>query len=155
MHLLRSAMSSADGQAKPMRDADILRVIAIDQTLIAAWDDYARSRPDFGSMHHAAWLQILSECSAVQPIFLAAIDRENRFCGVMPCYRSSSIFSGRHIATLRGGVVANSPEIAENSSCCRPCLSRRRYARRIPAPPRRHATALAGSRRNRGRPHRG
>jgi hypothetical protein len=90
------------------------RVESIDETRLAAWDSYVRSRPDFGSMHHAAWFKILSNCSAVRPIFLAAIDPEDRICGIMPCYCSASIFSGRHIATLRGGIVADSADVAES-----------------------------------------
>lgn len=63
-------------------------------------------------MHHAAWFKILSNYSAVRLLFLAALDNEDQICGIMPCYRSKSIFSGHHIATLRGGILADSAHAA-------------------------------------------
>jgi hypothetical protein len=90
-----------------------IRVVEAEQTHLVAWDRYVDQRPDAGAMHHSAWYNILADASGVHPLFLMAVDQCNRVHGVMPCYCSVSKFSGRHIDTLRGGILADTAVIAE------------------------------------------
>lgn len=72
---------------------------------LAAWQDFVDRQTQAGGMHHAAWYSILAEASKVKQQFLIARN-DNRVCGVLPMYLSSSLFAGRHLTTLEDGPLA-------------------------------------------------
>lgn len=94
-------------------DSLSLRVHEADDSHWDAWDRYVDQRPDASAMHHSAWHHILEQASGVRPLYLMSVDQNHRVRGVMPCYWSISKFSGRHIDTLRGGILADNAAVAE------------------------------------------
>lgn len=70
------------------------------------WQEFVDTREDAGALHHAAWFNVLQEAYRVKPFFLLARNDNGSIVGVMPCYHSSSIFTGPHYTTLEGGMLA-------------------------------------------------
>jgi FemAB-related protein (PEP-CTERM system-associated) len=59
-----------------------------------------------GPMHLAAWHRVLRDAFAVTPLFLQARRDDGTVAGVLPLYLSRSVFTGRHLASLDGGIFA-------------------------------------------------
>jgi hypothetical protein len=59
-----------------------------------------------GPLHLPAWHGILRDAFSVEPLFLQAHQDDGSIAGVLPLYLSRSIVTGRHLASLEGGVFA-------------------------------------------------
>jgi len=73
---------------------------------LAPWQTFVDNTPDAGPMHHAGWFNVLRDAYAVTPHFFMAKNDSGAIVGVMPMYRTSSIFTGTHFTTLEGGILA-------------------------------------------------
>jgi hypothetical protein len=71
-----------------------------------AWQLFVDRTPNAGCMHHAGWYRILRDAYWVTPYFLIAEERPSGIAGVLPLYHSRSPFTGSHLSTLEGGVLA-------------------------------------------------
>jgi serine/alanine adding enzyme len=91
-----------------------ISVVPVGEARLTDWQAYADSRPPAQAHHAAAWFAILSRCFHVAPHYRMAIDERGRTRGVLPMYFSHSAFTGPHLATLEGGALADSPEIAHS-----------------------------------------
>lgn len=75
------------------------------------WQLFVDRSPDAGPLHHAGWYGVLRDAYAVAPTFF--ITREGgKVCGIMPMYRSRSVFTGQHYTTLEGGILADSTDVS-------------------------------------------
>ncbi len=77
------------------------------------WQAFVDATPEgSGPYHHAGWYTVFSESSAVKPYYLQSVDRDGGIVGVLPMYLSTSIFTGRHLATVEGGALASCRKVA-------------------------------------------
>ncbi len=63
-----------------------------------------------GPMHLAAWYRVLRDTYSVKPLFLQAQRGDGAVVGVLPLYFSRSVITGRHLASLDGGLFAGDAE---------------------------------------------
>jgi hypothetical protein len=77
---------------------------------LAAWQQFVDDQPEAGPLHHAGWYRVLREAYRVQPAFFMATDVSGAIRGIVPTYRSNSVFTGRHYTTLEGGILAGDAE---------------------------------------------
>ncbi len=77
---------------------------------LAAWQNFVDRTPEAGPLHHAAWYNVLRDAYSVRPYFLFAVDEAGQIAGVLPSYLSRSPFTGRHISSLEGGILARSDD---------------------------------------------
>ena len=71
-----------------------------------AWQLFVDDMPNAGCMHHAGWYRILRDAYWVTPYFLIAEEGAKGIAGVLPLYHSRSPFTGSHLSSLEGGVLA-------------------------------------------------
>jgi hypothetical protein len=90
----------------------LISVVPLGASQLRKWQSYVDTHPGARAQHDAAWYAVLTECFRVAPHYLWAIDDEEQVRGVLPMYLSRSVFAGRHLATLEGGAVADTPDIA-------------------------------------------
>jgi hypothetical protein len=76
------------------------------------WADFVADNPTATGLHAPGWRAVLSEAFAVKPLFLGARDEEGRLRGVLPLFRSRSLFFGDFISTLEDGHCAADDETA-------------------------------------------
>ncbi len=76
------------------------------------WDEYLLSVPNRLPMNSYAWKEILERAYGVETVFWAARDETGRICGVLPTYITSGFKGVKNIISLKGGLVAESNEIA-------------------------------------------
>ena len=77
-----------------------------------AWQAFVDRRPSARAHHHAAWYRVLGEAFSVKQCFLLAEAPGEGVCGVLPLYESHSWILPPHLASLEGGALADSPEVA-------------------------------------------
>jgi hypothetical protein len=84
-------------------------VTLLEESGLAAWQNFVDASGHAGPFHHAGWFNVLREAYSVLPCYLIARDERGEICGVLPAYYSNSIFTGRHITSLDGGILSTSP----------------------------------------------
>lgn len=77
-----------------------------------SWDRFVAAMGG-GPMHLSAWYRILRDAYSVKPLFLQAQRDNGAVCGVLPLYFSRSMVTGRHLASLDGGILASDAEATE------------------------------------------
>ena len=68
--------------------------------------------PTATGLHAAGWHEVLSEAFTVKPLFLRARDGEGSISGVLPLFRSRSLFFGDFISSLEDGHCAGDTDTA-------------------------------------------
>jgi hypothetical protein len=74
---------------------------------LAEWQRFVDGRDAAGPFHHAAWSNVLADAFAVVPRFWIARDERGGIRGVLPGYLSRSPFTGSHVTSLDGGILAD------------------------------------------------
>ena len=90
-----------------------VRLLSCEEQDMGPWQKYAESRPESGPMHHVGWLTVLRETFNVRPYYLNAVEKDRTVLGIMPLYLSQSPFTGKHLATLQDGILANDARVAQ------------------------------------------
>lgn len=90
----------------------MLRVSVAGEDDLEQWQAYVAARPEAKAMHHAAWFRILQDAFSVSCHFLVARSDSGRICGVLPLYVSRSFLTGKHVASLDDGLLANDASAA-------------------------------------------
>ena len=70
------------------------------------YDAFIRENETATGFHVSGWLGVLSEAFAVQPLFLRARNQSGRLRGVLPLFRSRSVFFGDFISSFEDGHCA-------------------------------------------------
>jgi FemAB-related protein (PEP-CTERM system-associated) len=89
-----------------------MRVERSDTESLSKWRSFVENTPGSSPFHHAGWFYVLSECFAVEPYYLMAIDGLGKPAGVLPMYVSRSVFTGKHLSTMEGGALVNEESTA-------------------------------------------
>ena len=84
-----------------------MRVERISSQNLKEWQYFVDGNSKAGPYHHAGWFHVLQECFAVEPYYLWVVNDNAETQGILPMYFSRSIFTGKHLSTLEGGVASN------------------------------------------------
>jgi hypothetical protein len=106
-----SALSVGEQQSAPAAKSEFV-IRRVGQNDLSLWQEFVDRSPEAGCMHHAGWYNILKDAFAVEPFFFMALDGDATVQGILALYRSGSLFTGRHISSLEGGMLASSPQAA-------------------------------------------
>jgi Acetyltransferase (GNAT) domain len=95
-----------------MTSQDAIRIRPASEADLPRWQDFADLTPGAGGLHHAGWYCVLRDAYWVTPLFLMGISGDDTIVGILPTYVSRSLFTGLHISSLEGGVLARRHEAA-------------------------------------------
>jgi hypothetical protein len=84
--------------------AIVVRQLA--RTDMPAWQRFVDAIPQAGPLHHVGWYDVLCDAYGVTPYFLMATAEGGEIDGILPLYHSTSMFTGSHLSSLEGGVLA-------------------------------------------------